>query len=79
MSKGKQKSTTGTGYTYVSESWKRGVHVGYVTNQASLPRKVFRISGIGLRGKITEYKTAKQALIAAATHVAVAERQQMDV
>ena len=40
---------------------------------------MFRISGVGFSEKITEYKTAKQALIAAATHVAVVERQQMGV
>ena len=82
LSKGQQKNTTtGTGYSFVSEKLDvRGeVNVGYVAYPASLPKKVFRISGVGLSGKITEYKTAKQALIAAATHVAVAERQQMDV
>jgi hypothetical protein len=84
-SKAQQKSATkatGTGYSRVLQKEASGVLVGYVAKPSSLPTKVFRISGIGLselRGKITEFKTAKQALIAAATHIAVAERQQMDV
>ena len=80
FSKAQQKSAraTGTGYSRVTERIEGGVHVGYVAKPRSPPTKNFRISGIGLRGKITEYKTAKQALIAAATHVAVVERQQMD-
>ena len=82
LSKGQQKNTsTGTGYSYVTEKLEAssGVQVGYVAWPVSLPSKVFRISGVGHSEKITEYKTAKQALIAAATNVAVAERQQMDV
>ena len=80
ISKGQQNSATGTGYSYVTARMEGGVHVGY-TAQTTPPTKKFRISGIGLRGKITEYKTAKQALIAAATHVAVQAElhcQQMD-
>jgi len=86
-SKAQQNSATkgtGTGYCHVLRkevvsAVTGGVLVGYISKPASLSTKVFRISGIGLRGKITEFKTAKQALIAAATHVAVAERQQMGV
>ena len=74
-----QKSATGTGYSRVTATMEGGVHVGYVAKPRSLPTKKFRISGSGPPRKITEYKTAKQALIAAATHVAVAERQQMGV
>ena len=76
-----QQSATGTGYSYVTEKLEAssGVQVGYVAWPASLPSKVFRISGVGHSEKITEYKTAKQALVAAATHVAVVVRQQMDV
>ena len=82
-SKGKQQSATGTGYSCVTEKLEAssGVHVGYVAWPASLPSKMFRISGVGHSEKITEYKTAKQALIAAATHVAVQAElrcQQMD-
>ena len=79
-SKARQNSATGTGYSYVTASMEGGVHVGYIA-QMTPPTKKFRISGIGLRRKITEYKTAKQALIAAATHVAVQAElhcQQMD-
>ena len=38
----------------------------------------FGFRAVGPQRKSREYKTAKQALIAAATHVAVVERQQMD-
>ena len=66
-----QKSATGTGYSRVTASMVGGFHLGYVAKPRSLPTKKFRMSGSGLSEKITEYKTAKQAPIAAATHVAV--------
>ena len=84
-SKGRRKSAkaTGAGYSRVTRLDASGVLVGDTARTAATApySKALRISGIGLAGKITEFKTAKQALIAAATHVAVqaAARQQVGV